>query len=88
MTKQPTKREKRGAYRYRKPENEKKPVVKKKKNYTKAEWAKLSPSKRWELMTWEEISRELVRLRISYGQAQVLKQQGKLPFDFGEKRGI
>ncbi len=38
----------------------------------------------WELMTWEEISAELARLHLKYGQAQVLKMQGRLPKDFGK----
>ena len=36
-----------------------------------AEWEQLTPSQRWELMTWDELNAELARLRLSYGQAQV-----------------
>lgn len=71
-------------YRYRKPENEKKVNQRKKKKYTAKEWVNLTPSQRWELMTWKELSAELARLHLSYGQAQVLKDRRELPFDFGE----
>ena len=79
------KRAKRIPYNYTKPENERKPIRKKKK-YTNSEWNKLTPSQRWELMPWIEVGAELDRLGIQYAEAQTLKQQGKLPEDFG-KRG-
>jgi len=59
----------------------------KKKRPTAKEWETLTPSQRWELMTWDELTAELARLHLSYGQAQVLKERRELPFDFGEKRG-
>ena len=72
-------------YRYKKPGNEKVVVQKKKKRYTAKEWENLTPSQRWELMTWKELSAELARLHLTYGQAQVLKERRELPFDFGER---
>ncbi len=41
--------------------------------------------RRWERMTWKEISAECARLHISYGQAQQLYYSGTLPPDFGKK---
>lgn len=74
-------------YQYLKPENEKNGKARKKKRYTVKEWEQLTPSQRWELMTWAELSAELARLHLTYGQGQVLKDRRELPFDFGEKRG-
>jgi hypothetical protein len=77
---------KKRGYKYKKNEGvETKPKGKKKP--TAKKWHELTPSQRWELMTWEEITAECARLHISYGQAQVLKDRRELPFDFGEKRG-
>lgn len=77
---------KRYAYKHNKYEGiEVTPSKKKKKRLTAKEWAKLTPSQRWEYMTLTEISAELARLHLSYGQAQVLKERRELPFDFGEK---
>lgn len=59
----------------------------KKKRPTAEEWETLTPSQRWEHMTWNELTAELARLHLSYGQAQVMKERRELPFDFGEKRG-
>lgn len=77
------KKKKRGVYKYAKnggltmPP----PTPQKKKKH----WADCTPEERWEQMTWVELSAELARLRLKYGQAQVLKQQGKLPDDFGKR---
>ena len=45
---------------------------------------KQSPAqRRWERMTLREISAECARLHISYGRAQVMAAQDRLPEDFG-----
>ena len=60
----------------------------KKRKPTAKEWEQLTPSQRWECMSLTEISAELARYHLSYGQAQVLKERRELPFDFGERREI
>ena len=74
-------------YQYKKPENETVTPHVKKTRYTDAEWEQLTPSQRWERMTWNELTAELARLHLSYGQARVMKERRELPFYFGEKRG-
>lgn len=71
----------------RKKELKSAPKPKKKKKLTAADWKALTPSQRWELMTLEEISAEVARFHMTFGQARVLKERRELPFDFGEKRG-
>ena len=47
--------------------------------------AKKSPAqRRWEKMSWKELSAECARLHLSYGQAQQLYYSGTLPEDFGK----
>lgn len=49
-------------------------------------WGRLSASERWEKMTLTELSAEISRLfpGKSYGEVRILKEQGKLPKDFGK----
>lgn len=81
-----TKTEKRRKYKYEYNKNEGiKPVKKaKKRKPTAKEWGIMTPCQRWEYMSLTEISAELARLHLSYGQAQVLKDRRELPLDFGE----
>lgn len=75
------KKKKRGTYKHNKNEGLVIPPTTKRKR--KKSWKDYTPEERWERMTWLELSAELARLHIKYGQAQVLKLQGKLPDDFG-----
>lgn len=51
----------------------------------KKSWKRCTPEERWEQMNLTEISKEIVRLfpKMSYAQVRLLKEQGKLPDDFG-----
>ncbi len=70
-----------GKYQYDKDDGIEKP---KKENS-----AKKSPAqRRWEKMSWKELSAECARLHLSYGQAQVMAMNGTLPEDFGLKSKI
>lgn len=75
---------KKKSYKYDKNEGLTVPKTKRKK---KKPWSECTPAERWERMTWDEIAKETARCRLTYGQAQVMKMQGTLPSDFGEKRG-
>ena len=48
------------------------------------QWNKLSSKHRWEKMTLSEVEKECLRLHITYGQAQVMADNGTLPKDFGK----
>ena len=75
------KKKKRGAYKYAK--NGGLTITHPPKRKKHKAWDKCTPEERWERMSWQELTAELARLHIKYGQGQVLKQQGKLPDDFG-----
>ena len=56
---------------------------------TKENTEKKSPAqRRWEKMSWKELSTECARLHLTYGQAQVMAMNGTLPEDFGLKSKI
>lgn len=44
-----------------------------------------TPESSFDKMSWEDISRECMRLRISYGKAQQMYYNGTLPEDFGKR---
>lgn len=77
------KKKKRGAYKYAK--NGGLTITQPPKRKKHRAWDKCTPEERWERMSWQELTAELARLHIKYGQGQVLKQQGKLPDDFGKR---
>lgn len=76
-------------YKYSKNEGletpKKKPVKKNPKKMSAKKWNALPVAERWELMTWDQISAECLRLHISYGKAQTFLMQGRLPEDFGKR---
>ena len=78
------KKKKRGAYKYAKNGGLTMPPPPPSRKKKKKPWGECTPEERWEQMTWLELSSELARLHIKYGQAQVLKAEGKLPYDFGK----
>ena len=47
--------------------------------------SKSPAQRRWEEMSWKELSAECARLHLSYGQAQVMAMNGTLPDGFGKK---
>lgn len=51
----------------------------------KKSWKRCTPEERWEQMNLTEISKEILRFfpKKSYAQVRLLKEQGKLPDDFG-----
>lgn len=57
----------------------------KKRKQTTKEWNALSSEERWERMNLTELSGEIARVfpGKSFGQARLLKEQGKLPDEFG-----
>lgn len=67
------------------------PIPEKKKRNRKKlsvkQWNKLSASERWELMNLTELSGDIARMfpGKSFGQVRLLKEQGKLPEDFGKR---
>lgn len=75
------KKKKKGAYLYAK--NSGLPQTQPQVNKKYKKWEECTPAERWERMTWLELSAELIRMHITYGQAQTLKEQGRLPDDFG-----
>lgn len=58
-----------------------------KKKISDKKWNSLSASERWEMMSLTELSGEIARLfpGQSFGQVRLLKEQGKLPEDFGKR---
>ena len=45
-----------------------------------------SASLRWANMPWEELTEELARYHLSYGQAQIMAYNDTLPEDFGLRK--
>ena len=56
------------------------------KKISTKEWNALPIAERWELMTWDQLAAECLRLHISYGKAQTMLMQGRLPEDFGKRK--
>ena len=54
---------------------------------TLKKWNALPASERWEMMTLTELSGEIARMfpGKSFAQVRLLKEQGKLPEDFGKR---
>lgn len=76
-------KKKRGTYKYQKNEGIiPSPSPKKKKK----PWSKCNAYERWEQMTLTELSGEIARMfpGKSFGDIRLLKEQGKLPEDFGK----
>ena len=73
------------AYSYKRPAYE--TQARKKKRYSKTGWESLTPCQRWELMSLTELSGEIARLfpGKSFGDVRLLKEQGKLPDEFGKR---
>lgn len=79
-------KKKNGRYKYAKNGGLPLPSPKKKKP-----WGKCDAYERWEQMTLTELSAEIARKfpGMSFGQVRLLKEQGKLPDDFGKDvRGV
>lgn len=78
-----SKKKKRGAYKYSKNGGLHLPPTPRKK---KKPWSKCNASERWEQMTLTELSGEIARMfpGKSFAQVRTLKEQGKLPEDFGK----
>jgi hypothetical protein len=74
----------RGTYKYKKYEGIISPSPSPKKK--KKSWKRCNASERWEQMTLTELSGEIARMfpGMSYAQVRTLKEQGKLPEDFGK----
>lgn len=78
------KKKKRGVYKYAKNGGLTMPPSTPRKK--KKPWAECTPTERWEQMTLTELSGEIARMfpGKSFGDVRLLKEQGKLPEDFGK----
>jgi hypothetical protein len=86
-----TKRKHTENYQYYKFEGLTLPTPKKKRiqsEMTAKKWNALSAAERWELMNLTELTREIAAMfpGKSFGHVRLLKEQGRLPDDFGKRK--